>query len=879
MKVGFSFCFVLATLATIARIPAGHAFQGSPGVPVITSVTTVGGSPLTQAWPGLQVQIHGSGFGLNQGSSFISFNNFFVQLVMPWSDGVVTLTIPPYTIVPSGTYQLQVDIWDGNSQHSAIKSNAVSFVLIPAPPQISSLSAGATGIPGGYRTTQGAKITIYGSGFTAFQGEGCDNPPTGIVILSLASTGQEQVSQNYQYLQSDEIAFGVPSTIEPGAYNLYLADALNHKSNPVSLLIQGVAGAGPGSVLNGPEITLISPNPAVLIPGATATIYGAGMGARQGTGSVSIKRTGRFNRPISISQGLSWSPNMVIFPIASSLSPGSYQVAVIPDSSQACGAVSNAVTLVIGTVPQQLSATLGGQPIAFAEPGNSIALAAAFPPPSSIFGMGQGSVVWCQPMAVVDLEEPCTNGIDSVIKGWMANSVSVQVPPTLNDGEYNVWVIDSQQFLDGYLFGFPVTTVLQRSGTTKILPSEMLCGNITKPTLESLGLAGNPQVKGMLLKPPYKDACESASGVVDSNGRPIRATERVEVRGWLPEAPAGGCDPAEVCWNTILDYGWKSESLGASLSLNTPELIVQHLTPHDIMNFGAGDETPSTFSNAALNDLQSNCLDTSTFGIPEHDCVGEMADGIHVEADGWRTPGFNPTGNHSGDFQIPAPPDWNQMDTQQSGTVPENNDMNGNPTTAGELLSRWPFDPFDPPAMPGQSAFLAQGDYVRIVGTLWEDHPSGGWATRCWDSSVQIGTGTRNNRGWKEIHPVDYIARLGGSSSGRDLTNDKLVIVTICGAGNGITKTISLGTPPPNSALACTEILNTEWTVSPQTDIGTDQITPLADGTGVQVQLKLNPRGPLQGDPKFYAGYHVRWQPQSASSGTAGFQCPRENVP
>jgi hypothetical protein len=165
-----------------------------------------------------------------------------------------------------------------------------------------------------------------------------------------------------------------------------------------------------------------------------------------------------------------------------------------------------------------------------------------------------------------------------------------------------------------------------------------------------------------------------------------------------------------------------------------------------------------------------------------------------------------------------------------------------------------------------------------MVGTLWEDHYATGDAGSCWHAgSFNLGG---NGRGWKEIHPVDYMARLGGSNFGRNIDSDKLLSMTMCGAGQAV-KSVMLGPPPSDGAyaLGCEEILNTEWTVRPA-DIASDVVTRLPNGSGVQVSVQLNSRGPFGGDPKFYAGYHVFWKPVPFKTGGGQeFQCPQVKVP
>jgi hypothetical protein len=123
----------------------------------------------------------------------------------------------------------------------------------------------------------------------------------------------------------------------------------------------------------------------------------------------------------------------------------------------------------------------------------------------------------------------------------------------------------------------------------------------------------------------------------------------------------------------ILDYGWEAQGIGVLLSLNTPELIVRHLTPPDLVQWGMGDTQPSAFANNLLS--EPACPGNNLAGSSGHVCQGELDAGIHIEANGWRTPGYsgNPqyeSGLNNRPFKLPIPPDWNQQQVQKSGSIP-----------------------------------------------------------------------------------------------------------------------------------------------------------------------------------------------------------------
>ncbi|MBI3580332.1 MAG: hypothetical protein HY089_13085 [Ignavibacteriales bacterium] len=352
--------------------------------------------------------------------------------------------------------------------------------------------------------------------------------------------------------------------------------------------------------------------------------------------------------------------------------------------------------------------------------------------------------------------------------------------------------------------------LLTSTGTSQILPSQVYCGN---------------EHKGL---PPHSGGC--AGKATDENGG-IAAQEQVEIRGWLVDE-VHFCDPAEVGFSVLLDYGWEQKTDPQKVfAINTPERIVNALTPADIIVFG---RNPARIS-AASSRLQAD---------PNlHAWGGRNATVIHIEAMGWRR-----------ESEQQAPADWNAF-TDGDGHA-------------------WAFNPFRPAAFPERQKDLGSGDYVRIVGTLWEDDGhydniigNGGSnlegvdhsdpesklassAKGCWHAgSINQGS---NGRGWKEIHPVDFIAALDAPAQRKDAFQ----VITLCGAGE-ITHTIKLPSnsrPSPTAHISFKETIHTFTTFQ---DIETKTITPTAEG--VEVKIKLKGRGLFGGDPKFFAGYHVFW--------------------
>lgn len=352
--------------------------------------------------------------------------------------------------------------------------------------------------------------------------------------------------------------------------------------------------------------------------------------------------------------------------------------------------------------------------------------------------------------------------------------------------------------------------LLTATGTTSILPSHVYCGNEHKNL------------------PPHPGGCVGKA--IDENGG-IPAQEQVEIRGWLVD-DLRFCDPAEVCFSVLLDYGWEQKTDPQKVfAISTPERIVNALTSVNIIVFGRNPARVGAFSSRLQTDPNL------------HAWGGRNAAVIHVEAMGWR---------RESEQQTPA--DWNAFVSPDGHA--------------------WAFNPLRPVAFPARQKNIGPGDYVRIVGTLWEDEGHydnsignggsnlegvdhsdpeskiAGDAKACWHAgSINQGTA---GRGWREIHPVDFMAALDTPTQHKDAFQ----VITLCGAGE-ITHTIKLPSnsrPSPTAHISFKETIHTFTTFR---DIETKTVTPTADG--VDVHIKLKGRGLFGGDPKFFAGYHVFW--------------------
>ena len=217
------------------------------------------------------------------------------------------------------------------------------------------------------------------------------------------------------------------------------------------------------------------------------------------------------------------------------------------------------------------------------------------------------------------------------------------------------------------------------------------------------------------------------------------STRAIEVRGWVIAPPGYNEKENEFIFHLRLDHGWTPASPADQHAdpINTVEKINQVITPHNMVAFGRG---PSMETTAWLGD--------NTWG-------SQNALTIHVEINGWGSRSL--TQPHRA-RSWPPPDGW----IISSGSGPEG----AAPGVA------WSFDPWNPPSVPSGSGALASGDYVRMVGLLWEDAPhedsdegrSGQDGSRTKDGKQCWKHGRHDRgavgRGFSELHPVDYAARI-----------------------------------------------------------------------------------------------------------------------
>ena len=362
-------------------------------------------------------------------------------------------------------------------------------------------------------------------------------------------------------------------------------------------------------------------------------------------------------------------------------------------------------------------------------------------------------------------------------------------------------------------------------------PSRFFCGNVNKTSATPGG-------------------CQSYA--TDQNGQ-LPAVERTEIRGWIVSSEGvHWVEDDEVGVEVLLDWGWPVVA-SSVVPINTPEAVVGATTPHNIISFG---RKPSDFSSGGSRLSPGNSA--QAWG-------GPFAAVVHVELQAWRTRADG----------VPMPTDWT---TIKQRDLPE-------PGGGGTIIKNFafPFDPQRASAEPAMQRDLQAGDYVRIVGTRWEDscHCPAGFglgaylgalirdvpendpeqahgrsARSCWHAgSLNIGA---IGRGWTEIHPMDYISTLPHAAANAPRP-EKLEMVALCGAGE-IERVILLdpSTRPTSATGVEYQIIDTPFTVNRAQDVETETVTVLP--TGIQVVVKLRQRAAFQGDPKYLAGFLVRWK-------------------
>lgn len=256
------------------------------------------------------------------------------------------------------------------------------------------------------------------------------------------------------------------------------------------------------------------------------------------------------------------------------------------------------------------------------------------------------------------------------------------------------------------------------------------------------------------------------------NGTPVPARTATEFRGWVrggakPGDPIndGGEIDEEQNFDLEVDVGWPALT-SSTYAMNSIERLSEIMTWSGDLNGGL---VRVHVEMNGWGPCRTCGVARSIFGDDSH-IASACADFIKQnEAHGFCSNYHKPP-NH-----------WITYDMRE-------------PAEHHRTLNLWPFDPANIPHVSSTSTGpLRDGDYVRIVGTSWEDGKHAG--DPCWNSA------STSDRGWPEIHPVDYLVRL--SPPTHDHTSLHNFGICDSGAGNGIETGLNPSPPkhPDNNCL------------------------------------------------------------------------------
>jgi len=219
---------------------------------------TVGTPPVISEYspgfglPGTVVTIHGTGFGLTQGSNFVSALSVATKalaqwVVRGWNDTDIVVSVPENT--PRGLTYIAVTA-DG------LEGIGTDPFTVGIPPAI------ANYIPG--FGSPGTPVTIRGTGFGATQG--------GSSVAALSATTNAWTTWTPTLWSDSQIVVPVPTT-EVGKVYLYVN-------------VDGLASIGTYPFAVGTPPAIADYTPFFGSPGTAVTIRGTGFGATQGSSSV-----------------------------------------------------------------------------------------------------------------------------------------------------------------------------------------------------------------------------------------------------------------------------------------------------------------------------------------------------------------------------------------------------------------------------------------------------------------------------------------------------------------------------------------------------------------------------------------------------------------
>jgi hypothetical protein len=287
----------------------------------------------------------------------------------------------------------------------------------------------------------------------------------------------------------------------------------------------------------------------------------------------------------------------------------------------------------------------------------------------------------------------------------------------------------------------------------------------------------------------------------------------------------------EYCFSVLLDHAWTAGTPANAnvFPLNTSQRIAGAITPHNAIHFGVGD-----------GGIGSARLDASgmIWG-------GAGAVVIHIEVDAWFERGRMPPRCQPSPSTVCNIADWS--------IVPD-------APTPGLF---WPFNPHVPPGM--RSGPLQLGDYVRLVGTLWEDTAHlddggnggdlGEQAKACWCRRA-TGNCKDSGRGWFELHPVDYMARIDPPTT----VSATIDVLALCGGGSISRQILPPGPKPtPGSTIGFERFPDAVFTDTTQV---VETVTVLPNALRVDLTAR-----PGSGDrARFKAVYRVFWRNENGQT-------------
>jgi hypothetical protein len=297
----------------------------------------------------------------------------------------------------------------------------------------------------------------------------------------------------------------------------------------------------------------------------------------------------------------------------------------------------------------------------------------------------------------------------------------------------------------------------------------------------------------------------------------------IELRGWIAGPGGPNTDDPDFSYHLEVDAGWALER-GIDLS--------------DLVKVG---------NILQLGDAEAGITDGRAW------CARPV---IKLEI-----VGFPPKGQRD----RKQPPDWAFVDTTFLLTD----------STAGDAFNKPPIWPFDPTKPAAGNVSIADGDYVRLYGSLVTDkRHSSNFSPTINDALELWATGLGNNEDdqarWTEVHPPDWIEVLPAPKP------QVLRGVVVAAPGTFPWRAriesaldVDILAPPkpadPNSVLRFREI------VGPETDAGTiiegnttltgAAITQITNPDGIHVHVKVGGRRSFVGgdEGKFRALYWLSW--------------------